>query len=299
MNQVRRGRGFWPVIAIPAPDGRSATLAVRNNDESFRGKGKDSKNTTHKGKSKGSKSGKSGKNKGGKGKSSGKSSVKSKGDPLKQRLVSRTQCRLCGEEGHWEEDCPQADVDMPQAKRRVTFPRPVGVGVSQVWGVETWTVSPSTESAESQLKTWTSRNPLLSFATGILQSRSATSNGHDLLSLNKLMREAKSMPDPCWWIVSVPSSFVWPTAADAAWANRPDGSSTSGHVIMAAHPNILRGESSTASVLAWNSRKIRQVVTSSLGAECAAFSTGLEHTDMLQCGPLKKFKRARISWVSP
>ena len=46
LNQVRRGRGFWPVIAIPAPDGRSATLAVRNTDESFRGKGRDSKNPT-------------------------------------------------------------------------------------------------------------------------------------------------------------------------------------------------------------------------------------------------------------
>ena len=47
LNQVRRGRGFWPVIAIPAPDGRSATLAERSHDESFRGKGKDSKGTTH------------------------------------------------------------------------------------------------------------------------------------------------------------------------------------------------------------------------------------------------------------
>ena len=84
LNQVRRGRGFWPVIAIPSPDGRSATLAVRTNDEPFRVKGKDSKGTTHKGKSKGNKSGKSGKSKGGKGKSSGKSSVKGKGDPLKQ-----------------------------------------------------------------------------------------------------------------------------------------------------------------------------------------------------------------------
>ena len=36
LSQVRRGRGFWLVIAIPAPDGRSATLAVRNHDESFR-----------------------------------------------------------------------------------------------------------------------------------------------------------------------------------------------------------------------------------------------------------------------
>ena len=49
-------------------------------------------------------------------------------------------------------------------------------------------------------------------------------NCHDLLGLNKLMREAKSTPDLCWWIVSLPSSFVWLTAADAAWANRPDGS---------------------------------------------------------------------------
>ena len=54
LNQVWRGRGFWPVTAITAPDGRSATLALRNHDESFRVKGKDSKGTTHKGKSKGS-----------------------------------------------------------------------------------------------------------------------------------------------------------------------------------------------------------------------------------------------------
>ena len=33
-------------------------------------------------------------NKGGKGKSSGKSPVKGKGDPLKQRLVSRTQMSI-------------------------------------------------------------------------------------------------------------------------------------------------------------------------------------------------------------
>ena len=97
--QERRGRGFWPVIAIPAPDGRSATLAVRSNDESFRGKGRDYKGNTHKSKNKGNKNGKSDQNKGGKGKSSGKSPIKGKGDPLKQRLVSRTQCRLCGEQG--------------------------------------------------------------------------------------------------------------------------------------------------------------------------------------------------------
>ena len=128
-------------------------------DETLRGgKGKDSKGTTHKGKSKDSKGGPSGKSsKGDKDKSNGKSTSKDNCDPLKQRLVSRTQCRLCGEEGHWEEDCPQADVDMPQAKCRLTFSRPlVGVGVSQAWGVEAWTVTPSTENAETRLKWWTS-----------------------------------------------------------------------------------------------------------------------------------------------
>ena len=100
------------------------------------------------------------------------------------------------------------------------------------------------------------------------------------------------MPDLSWWIVSVPSSFVWLTAADAAWANPPEGSSTSGDVIISAQSNILRGESSTFSVVAWNSRKIRRVVRSSLGAESAAFSTGLDHTDMFRvlygelCGDL-------------
>ena len=32
-----RERGFWPVIAILAPDGRSATLAVRSGEDTFRG----------------------------------------------------------------------------------------------------------------------------------------------------------------------------------------------------------------------------------------------------------------------
>ena len=162
LNQVRRGRGFWPVIAIPSPDGRSATLAVRANDEPFRVKGKDSKG------------------KGGKGKSSGKSNVKGKEDPLKQRLVSRTQCRMCGEEGHWEENCPQADVDMPQAKRRVTFARPpVGVGVSQAWGVETWTVSPSTDSAEARLKPWTSQE--IQESTNLMGVTLTIPEGHAIL----------------------------------------------------------------------------------------------------------------------
>ena len=129
--QVRRGRGFWPVIAIPAPDG--------------------------------------------------KSNSKGKGDPLKQRLVSRTQCGMCGEEGHWEEDCPQAHVDMPQAKSRATFSRPhvVGVGVSQARCVEAWTVSQSTENAKTRLKSWTSQE--MQESTKLMGVTMTMPEGHAML----------------------------------------------------------------------------------------------------------------------
>ena len=71
-----------------------ATLSVRSGDDTFRGgKGNDSKgHEPTRGKSEGSKGGKSGKSsKEGRGKSNGKSTSKGKGDPLKQRHVSRTQ----------------------------------------------------------------------------------------------------------------------------------------------------------------------------------------------------------------
>ena len=90
--------------------------------------------------------------------------------------MSRTQRRLCGEESHWEEGCRQAVVDMPHDKRRVTFSRPVGVGVSQAWGVETWTVSPSTESAQTRLKTRTSQE--IQESTNLMGDTMTMPEGH-------------------------------------------------------------------------------------------------------------------------
>ena len=51
-----------------------------------------------------------------------------------------------------------------------------------------------------------------------------------------------------------------------------------GHVTLAAHPNILRGDSSTVSVLAWNSRRIRRVVRFSLGCRaCSLLHLSVTH----------------------
>ena len=87
VNQVRRGRSFWLVVAIPVPTRGPPPLACVL-------MGGTSTLPSQKGKDKG-------KNKGAKGKrsSKGKRTDKSdRPDPLKQRLESNTQCRLCGDE---------------------------------------------------------------------------------------------------------------------------------------------------------------------------------------------------------
>ena len=125
-------------------------------------------------------------------------------------------------------------------------------------------------------------NPALAFDTSILMSQCSAPKGDDLLALNKVIRTAKTLRDCSFSIVSMPMRCVFVTLADAAWANRTDGSSTCGHIILTAHKNILRGERVPVSVVAWKSRKIHRKVRSSLGAECSAMSTGLEHTDLVR-----------------
>ena len=136
-------------------------------------------------------------------------------------------------------------------------------------------------------------SPGLAYDVNLLQSRSSSPNTHDLLRANKVLRTAWSMKDVTLRIVKLPRSFVWVTLTDAAHANRPDLSSTSGHLVFGAHPNIMNGQTVQISLLGWSSRKIRRKVRSSLGAEASAMSTGLEHTDLLRvmygemCGDIK------------
>ena len=90
------------------------------------------------------------------------------------------------------------------------------------------------------------------------------------------------MKDVTLRIVQLPRHFTWVALTDAAHANRPDLSSTSGHLIFGAHPNILHGHTVQVSILGWSSKKIRRKVRSSLGAEASAMSTGLEHCDLVR-----------------
>ena len=125
-------------------------------------------------------------------------------------------------------------------------------------------------------------NPMSAYDTSILQSYSAAPNGHHVLMLNKTIRTAKKYRDLYYHVVAMQNKFTWVILADAAWANRPDGSSTGGHLILAVHNSVTSGQRASASVVSWNSRKIRRKVRSSLGAETQSFSTALEHGDLIR-----------------
>ena len=51
---------------------------------------------------------------------------------------------------------------------------------------------------------------------------------------------------------------------------------------MMAHNALTEGQQVPVSLVSWNSRKIRRKVRSSLGAETQAFSTAMEHSDLLR-----------------
>ena len=125
-------------------------------------------------------------------------------------------------------------------------------------------------------------NPMLAYDTSILQSHSAAPSGHHVLMLSKTIRTAKKYRDLYYNVVAMQGRFTWVILGDAAWANRPDGSSTGGHLIVAVHNAVIRGQRVNASVVSWNSRKTRRKVRSSLGAETQAFSTALEHGDLIR-----------------
>ena len=125
-------------------------------------------------------------------------------------------------------------------------------------------------------------NPIIAYETSILNAHAASPTGHNLLQLNKTLRTAKVYRDLYYNIVAMQAAFIWLIMADAAWANRPDGSSTGGHIIVMAHNALTEGQQVPVSLVSWNSRKIRRKVRSSLGAETQAFSTAMEHSDLLR-----------------
>lgn len=120
---------------------------------------------------------------------------------------------------------------------------------------------------------------------GILQSMVTKATVETLKAANKLVRElhqqkyisAKISPLP----VQDPKDVCFIAWSDAALANRPDLSSTGGYIIGATAPNMLKGETSPITFVAWRSGKLARKARSSLAAEVQACADAEE--ELMYC----------------
>ena len=138
----------------------------------------------------------------------------------------------------------------------------------------------TTEHEKSQLKGvlgslgWHTTQLSFSLAAEVSwqQSNNKYSTVSDLLAVNKLVQKAKLQSAQKIRIHSLrkDNQGVLVCWEDAAWANRPDGSSTKGILIGFADPGILNGELSAVSPIFWQSAKIDRKCRSAGCAETRA-----------------------------
>ena len=171
-NQVRRGRGFWPVVAIPIDEAAPPRSEARPKGKGkgkgrgpAHGKGKSSSTPSHFGDKKVRFDAKPSQAQA-RARATTTTPSSSSSGSCKSRLASRTSCRRCGKIGHWEADCPQ-QPDSAQ-RPRTDFPRPPAAQhfawtsymIQNVSNIEKWVESAEDEALEhAALMTVTSTMP--------------------------------------------------------------------------------------------------------------------------------------------
>ena len=114
--------------------------------------------------------------------------------------------------------------------------------------------------------------PQLSLQLAELRRKQSSPTVQDLLRLNMVIRTAKAIESKIK-IRSIPveEHLRFMGVHDAAHANLEGGASQQGHLIVAVHASITNCHV-PVSVLSWQSKKIKRVVSSSLAAEASSAS---------------------------
>lgn len=108
----------------------------------------------------------------------------------------------------------------------------------------------------------------LSAPTGLLLSRVNNGVVNDLIETNKLLRKAKQRKNVSMKIHKIPpQELMVATWADAAHANRVDGSSTKGILVACTSSRLLEGSLEVINPIFWQSAKISRACRSSAAAE--------------------------------
>ncbi len=115
----------------------------------------------------------------------------------------------------------------------------------------------------------------LSAPTGLLLSKVNCGTVVDLIETNKVLRKAKQKKNVTMKIHKLPhQEILVATWADAAHANRPDGSSTKGVLIGCASSKLLDGSLEVVNPIFWHSAKISRTCRSSAAAETSSAVDG-------------------------
>ena len=71
--------------------------------------------------------------------------------------------------------------------------------------------------------------------------------------------------------------------ADSAWANRADGSSQGGRIIVYARKDFWRGKNERFGVLGWKSSKCARICRSSLACETQSACDAVDELEFMIC----------------
>eukprot|EP00435_Cladocopium_sp_Y103_P075770 s178_g64.t1 len=140
--------------------------------------------------------------------------------------------------------------------------------------------------------------PDLSAKTGQLQSVVTKAQVKHLLEANRVLYEGKKHP-VCLMVVPIPEEQVaFCVFSDASFSSSHNMSSRQGTLIFATDAKLALNQCTVVCPMAWSSKKIPRVVTSTLSAESIALSSSLDRLGYIRvCW--EWLKNPGIDWSDP
>ena len=125
--------------------------------------------------------------------------------------------------------------------------------------------------------------PDLASRLSMLQSSINKATVDNLIFANQTLHEAKKHHDTIIQIQPIRlEDFRFLAFSDASFASKSNPNSHTGMLIMGTHKDISTNTSCPVSPIAWGSKKIQRVVTSTLAAETVSLNTVLDHLSWLR-----------------
>ena len=140
--------------------------------------------------------------------------------------------------------------------------------------------------------------PDLSAKVGQLQSMVTKGQVQHLLEANRVLYEGKKYP-VCIMIVPIPEHQVtFCSFSDASFSGSKDLASRQGSLIFSTDLLLARNERTVVCPIAWSSRRIPRVVTSTLSAEAISLSSALDRLGYIRV-IWEWLKNPAVDWSNP